>query len=77
MIAAFLVTSKSLHNPWTIKKAYKMKTIRKSIKRITKESAYKAMEKHISKMLAKGWKIEQEFSGESFLHYECITYFSK
>jgi hypothetical protein len=54
-----------------------MKTIRKSIKRITKESAYKAMEKHISKMLAKGWKIEQEFSGESFLHYEYITYFSK
>tara|TARA_R110000823_G_scaffold234047_9_gene360330 strand:+ start:1079 stop:1243 length:165 start_codon:yes stop_codon:yes gene_type:complete len=54
-----------------------MKTIRKSIKRMTKESAYKAMEKHISKMLEKGWRIDQEFAGESFLHYECITYFSK
>jgi len=28
-------------------------------------------------MLEKGWKIDQEFAGESFLHYECITYFSK
>ena len=62
---------------FTYKKVLKMKTIRKSIKRMTKESAYKAMEKHISKMLEKGWKIDQEFAGESFLHYECITYFSK
>ena len=44
---------------------------------MTAESAYKAMEKHISKMLGKGWKIDQEFAGESFLSYECITYFYK
>ena len=54
-----------------------MKTVRKSIKRLTKESAKKAMENHIIKMLEKGWKIEQEFSGESFLQFEFITYFLK
>jgi len=54
-----------------------MKTIKKTIKRMTAESAYKAMEKHTNKMLKKGWKIDKEFAGESFLSYECITYFYK
>jgi hypothetical protein len=50
-------------------------TVKKSIKRRSKISAQRAMLVHIKKMKARGWKVGQEYEGESFLSYECITYF--
>lgn len=52
-------------------------TARKSIKRATAESAHLSMAKHIQKMLAKGWKLDQEFEGDAGLKFECIAYFYK
>lgn len=54
-----------------------MRTAKKSIKRATKEAAFKAMEKHSQNMAAKGWKVDSEFGGDRGFKYECVTYFSK
>jgi hypothetical protein len=50
---------------------------RKTIKRMTKEAARRAMAKHVEAMTAKGWKVTQEFEGEAGIMFECITYFAK
>lgn len=52
-------------------------TARKSIKRSTKEAARKAMAAHVAKMASKGWVVDQEFEGDAFLLFECVTYFRK
>lgn len=50
---------------------------RKSIKAANQQAARRAMAVHIEKMLAKGWKIDQEFEGDAGLKFECIAYFYK
>jgi hypothetical protein len=50
---------------------------RKSIKAATQQAARRAMEAHIAKMQAKGWKIDQEFGGDAGFKFEYITYFYK
>ena len=50
---------------------------RKSIKRMTQESARRAMAAHVARMVAKGWKVAQEFEGDAGLMFECITCSSK
>jgi hypothetical protein len=54
-----------------------MRSVRKSIRRATKESAVKSMNNHIEKMTSKGWKIDQEFVGASGCSYTYTTYFYK
>lgn len=51
---------------------------RKSIVRASAAAARQAMAAHVEKMLAKGWKIDQQFvGGDSGIKFECITYFYK
>lgn len=55
----------------------KMREVRKSIKRATKEAARAAMASHIKIMAAKGWALSQEFEGDAGMQFECIAYFTK
>ena len=51
--------------------------VTKKIRRSTKEAAFRAMAAHTEKMLAKGWKVDQEFGGDRGFSYECVTWFCK
>lgn len=55
-----------------------MKSARKTIKRKTLGACERAAQKHIEKMKAKGWQLqEQFFFGNSYLTNEMILYFFK
>lgn len=54
-----------------------MKDTKKSFLRATKESAQKAVEKHIEKMEKKGWQVGTMFGGESGIKYRMSVEFYK
>ena len=54
-----------------------MKSATKAIVRSSKESAFKAMEKHTEKMTSKGWKVNKQFGGDRGCNYEYITEYYK
>ncbi len=55
-----------------------MREVRKAIKKVSKESAEKAMERHVEKMARKGWRLRYEqFGGNAGPMYEVISYFVK
>lgn len=54
-----------------------MKSARKVIRRKTPAACEKAAQAHIKRMEEKGWKLSEQFFGNSYLTDEMILYFFK